>query len=123
LKRQHKPKNECAYSRKAVSTKETTRRKSMSNKEREFKAERKNRIRQRAEINRRTQYYMQQKLFGVVFILFAVALVLISHKNDISEFMILGVISFAVGLFVVMTKHMIFVNSYWLEKLENDDLI
>lgn len=95
----------------------------MSNKEREFKAERKNRIRQRAEINRRTQYYMQQKLFGVVFILFAVALVLISHKNDISEFMILGVISFAVGLFVVMTKHMIFVNSYWLEKLENDDLI
>ena len=95
----------------------------MSNKERKFKAERKNRIRQRAEINRRTQYYMQQKLFGVVFILFAVALVLISHKNDISEFMILGVISFAVGLFVVMTKHMVFVNSYWLEKLENDDLI
>ena len=41
----------------------------MSNKEREFKAERKNRIRQRAEINRRTQYYMQQKLFGVVFII------------------------------------------------------
>ena len=95
----------------------------MSKKEREFKAERKNRIRQRAEINRRTQYYMQQKLFGVVFILFAVALVLISHKNDISEFMILGVISFAVGLFVVMTKHMVFVNSYWLEKLENNDLI
>jgi len=95
----------------------------MSNKEREFKAERKNRIRQRAEINRRTQYYMQQKLFGVVFILFAVALVLISHKNDISEFMILGVISFAVGLFVVMTKHMVFVNSYWLEMLENNDLI
>lgn len=95
----------------------------MSDKERKFKAERKNRIRQRAEINRRTQYYMQQKLFGVVFILFAVALVLISHKNDISEFMILGVISFVVGLFVVMTKHMIFVNSYWLEKLENNDLI
>ena len=95
----------------------------MSNKERKFKAERKNRIRQRAEINRRTQYYMQQKLFGVVFILFAVALVLISHKNDISEFMILGVISFAVGLFVVMTKHMVFVNSYWLEMLENNDLI
>lgn len=95
----------------------------MSNKERKFREERKNRIRQRAEINRRTQYYMQQKLFGVAFILFAVALVLISHKNDISEFMILGVISFAVGLFVVMTKHMIFVNSYWLEKLENDDLI
>lgn len=95
----------------------------MSNKERKFREERKNRIRQRAEINRRTQYYMQQKLFGVVFILFAVTLVLISHKNDISEFMILGVISFAVGLFVVMTKHMIFVNSYWLEKLENDDLI
>ena len=95
----------------------------MTSKERKFKEERKSRIRQRAEINRRTQYYMQQKLFGVVFILFAVALVLISHKNDISEFMILGVISFAVGLFVVMTKHMIFVNSYWLEKLENDDLI
>lgn len=95
----------------------------MSNKERKFREERKNRIRQRSEIDRRTQYYMQQKLFGVVFILFAVALVLISHKNDISEFMILGVISFAVGLFVVMTKHMIFVNSYWLEKLENDDLI
>lgn len=95
----------------------------MSNKERKFKAERKNRIKQRAEINRRTQYYMQQKLFGVVFILFAVALVLISHKNDISEFMILGVISFAVGLFVVMTKHMVFVNSYWLEMLENNDLI
>ena len=95
----------------------------MSNKERKFREERKSRIRQRAEINRRTQYYMQQKLFGVVFILFAVALILISHKNDISEFMILGVISFAVGLFVVMTKHMIFVNSYWLEKLENDDLI
>ena len=95
----------------------------MSNKERKFREERKNRIRQRSEINRRTQYYMQQKLFGVVFILFAVALVLISHKNDISEFMILGVISFAVGLFVVMTKHMIFVNSYWLEMLENNDLI
>lgn len=95
----------------------------MSNKERKFREERKNRIRQRSEIDRRTQYYMQQKLFGVVFILFAVALVLISHKNDISEFMILGVISFAVGLFVVMTKHMIFVNSYWLEKLENNDLI
>lgn len=95
----------------------------MSNKERKFKAERKNRIRQRAEINRRTQYYMQQKLFGVVFILLAVALVLISHKNDISEFTIMGVVTFAVGLFVVMTKHMVFVNSYWLEKLENDDLI
>lgn len=95
----------------------------MSNKERKFKEERKNRIRQRSEINRRTQYYMQQKLFGVVFILFAVALILISHKNDISEFMILGVISFAVGLFVVMTKHMVFVNSYWLEMLENNDLI
>ena len=95
----------------------------MSNKERKFKAERKNRIRQRAEINRRTQYYMQQKLFGVVFILLAVALVLISHKNDISEFTIMGVVTFAVGLFVVMTKHMVFVNSYWLEKLENNDLI
>ena len=95
----------------------------MSNKERKFKAERKNRIRQRAEINRRTQYYMQQKLFGVVFILFAMALIMISHNNDIPEFLIMGVISFAVGLFVVMTKHMIFVNSYWLEKLENDDLI
>ena len=95
----------------------------MSNKERKFKAERKNRIKQRAEINRRTQYYMQQKLFGVVFILLAVALVLISHKNDISEFTIMGVVTFAVGLFVVMTKHMVFVNSYWLEKLENNDLI
>lgn len=95
----------------------------MTNKERKFREERKNRIRQRSEIDRRTQYYMQQKLFGVVFILFAVALVLISHKNDISEFMILGIISFAVGLYVIMTKHMIFVNSYWLEKLENNDLI
>lgn len=95
----------------------------MTNKERKFREERKNRIRQRSEIDRRTQYYMQQKLFGVVFILFAVALCMISHKNDFSEFMILGVISFAVGLFVVMTKHMIFVNSYWLEKLEDNDLI
>ena len=95
----------------------------MSNKERKFREERKNRIRQRSEINRRTQYYMQQKLFGVVFILFAVALVLISYKNDIPEFLTMGIISFAVGLYVVMTKHMIFVNSYWLEKLENDDLI
>lgn len=95
----------------------------MSNKEREFKAERKNRIRQRAEINRRTQYYMQQKLFGVVFILFAVVLFVISHNNDIPELLLIGVISFAVGLFVVMTKHMVFVNSYWLEKLENNDLI
>lgn len=86
-------------------------------------AERKNRIRQRAEINRRTQYYMQQKLFGVVFILFAVALFVISHNNDIPELLLIGVISFAVGLYVVMTKHMIFVNSYWLEKLENNDLI
>jgi len=95
----------------------------MSNKEREFKAERKNRIRQRAEINRRTQYYMQQKLFGVVFILFAVVLFVISHNNDIPELLLIGVISFVVGLYVVMTKHMIFVNSYWLEKLENNDLI
>lgn len=95
----------------------------MSNKEREFKAERKNRIRQRAEINRRTQYYMQQKLFGVVFILFAVALFVISHNNDIPELLLIGAISFAVGLFVVMTKHMVFVNSYWLEMLENNDLI
>jgi len=95
----------------------------MSNKERKFKSERKNRIRQRAEINRRTQYYMQQKLFGVVFILFAVALCMISHNKDIPEFLVMAVISFAVGLFVVMTKHMIFVNSYWLEKLENNDLI
>ena len=95
----------------------------MSNKERKFKAERKNRIRQRAEINRRTQYYMQQKLFGVVFILFAVVLFVISHNNDIPELLLIGVISFAVGLYVVMTKHMIFVNSYWLEKLENNDLI
>jgi hypothetical protein len=95
----------------------------MSNKEREFKAERKNRIRQRAEINRRTQYYMQQKLFGVVFILFAVVLFVISHNNDIPELLLIGVISFVVGLYVIMTKHMIFVNSYWLEKLENNDLI
>lgn len=95
----------------------------MSNKEREFKAERKNRIRQRAEINRRTQYYMQQKLFGVVFILFAVTLFVISHNNNIPELLLIGVISFAVGLYVIMTKHMIFVNSYWLEKLENNDLI
>ena len=95
----------------------------MSNKEKEFKAERKNRIRQRAEINRRTQYYMQQKLFGVAFILFAVALIMISYNNDIPEFLTMGIISFAVGLYVVMTKHMIFVNSYWLEKLENNDLI
>lgn len=95
----------------------------MSNKERKFREERKNRIRQRAEINRRTQYYMQQKLFGVVFILFAVALFVISHNNDIPELLLIGVISFAVGLYVVMTKHMIFVNSYWLEKLENNDLI
>lgn len=95
----------------------------MLNKERKFREERKNRIRQRAEINRRTQYYMQQKLFGVVFILFAMALFVIGHNNDIPEFLTMGIITFAVGLYVVMTKHMIFVNSYWLEKLENDDLI
>ena len=95
----------------------------MSNKERKFREERKNRIRQRAEINRRTQYYMQQKLFGVVFILFAVALFVISHNNDIPEFLTMGIIAFAVGLYVIMTKHMILVNSYWLEKLENNDLI
>ena len=95
----------------------------MTNKERKFREERKNRIRQRSEIDRRTQYYMQQKLFGVAFILFAVALIMISHNNDIPEFLTMGIISFAVGLYVVMTKHMIFVNSYWLEKLENNDLI
>lgn len=95
----------------------------MSNKERKFREERKNRIRQRSEIDRRTQYYMQQKLFGVVFILFAVALCMISHNNDIPELLLIGVISFVVGLYVVMTKHMIFVNSYWLEMLENNDLI
>lgn len=86
-----------------------------------FKLEHKARIKRNCENDRMKQYYRKQKLFGVLFL--AISVILFNLFRSVPELVIVGFISAGVGLYIMSTKHMLLVDSYFMEMQSKGKLI
>lgn len=93
----------------------------MSAEEFALKLERKTRIKRNSENDRRTQYYRRQKLFGLLFVVFAI--IMFTKFRSIPEMVFLGVVATIAGIYIMTTRHMMIVDSYFCEMETKGKLI
>ena len=69
----------------------------------------------RKERKKMALYFRRQRAFGCVIMAFAVVCMIIGKVSGVEELGALGIVAGIAALYVIMTKHMMYVNEYFLE--------
>lgn len=64
----------------------------------------------------RAKYYYRQRIFGVTVMAAGVIIGIVAHCTNITALEFVGAITAVAGLYTVFTKHMLFVDEYFLEQ-------